>query len=291
MLPAKDDVFPIAEPVFVDGSGTGLASRKNKDRYVEDPKISAVCVVYLLWETVVFIKPCRYASSSSSNLSPPPRTSLRTPKTIYANNPDMYTQNDLHTFSFGAAPSTHISSSSYQPVDPLLRARDDADSDEVAQMPDTTPRPSVVGSAHHRTHPSHSTPFRPSQADKAPKVPNKLREQDSDTTSTFDTSSASASVSSLSKPRQNHRATSGRSFETPQSSSNDLTSDEDGDGRHPFPPNALSSRARGLRNRDQESSLYLSEEDFENDNDDSDHDVTSGPSNQQKYLERPNITI
>lgn len=37
-LPAKDDVFPIAEPVFVDGSGKGLASRKIKDRYVEDPK-------------------------------------------------------------------------------------------------------------------------------------------------------------------------------------------------------------------------------------------------------------
>lgn len=289
-IPAKEDVFPIAEPVSVDGTGKSLVNRKNRDRYVEDPK-SLQYVSFACFPNAVFMKPCRYASSSSSSLSPHPRMSLRAPKTIYANNPDMYTQNDLNTFSFGAAPSTHISSSSYQPVDPLLRPRDDADSDEAMQMPDTTPRPSVVGSAPHRTHPSHSLSFRPGQADKAPKVPKKSREQDSDTTSTFDTSSASASVSSLPEPRQNHRGISARFSETPQSSSNDLTSDEDAGGRHPFPPNALAQIARGLRNRDQESSLYLSEEDFENDNEDFDHDVNNGLSNQKKNFERPNITI
>ncbi|KAF9478795.1 hypothetical protein BDN70DRAFT_879493 [Pholiota conissans] len=230
-------------------------------------------------------KSVQSAPNRTPNSAPPSRVSPRsTPKIEYKIDPDMYTQNDLNTFSFGAAPSTRPSSSSSQLVDPLSRPRDEADSDEVVLNPDTTPRPSVVGSVLHRTHPSHSSrsdvwpsPPRYRQPERGARAAEKSREADSDTTSTFDTSSASASVSSLTRPRgkssRSASQISGRSNETPQTSANDLTSDEEMDGRHPFPPGTLeSSIPRGFRNREQESSLYLSEEDFDNYNDDFDHD-------------------
>ncbi|KAF8973044.1 hypothetical protein BDZ97DRAFT_1912634 [Flammula alnicola] len=222
-------------------------------------------------------------ASTSTSLAPPTRTSPRSAKTTYTNHSDMYTQNDLHTFSFGAAPSTPSSSSS--PIDPLSRPRDEADSDEVVLIPDTTPRPSVVGSQPHRIHPSQSSglddwpsPPRIKQPGRGARAGKKLREPDSDTASThtFGTSSASASVSSLSQPRRltsrGPSHISGRSSETPQTSANDQTSDEEMDGRHPFPPGTLESRPRGFGYTDQEPSLYLSEEEFEGYNEDSDHD-------------------
>ena len=188
----------------------------------------------------------------------------------------MYTHNDLQTFSFGAAPSG--SSSSLSPsVDPLSRSRDEVDSDEISLMPDTTPRPSVVGGQHSRSHQSQSIrmedwpPSLSASRVKAVVSPGEqAREPDSDATSihTFGNSSASASVSSLSRPRgASSRATSrvsGHSSTTPLTSSNDMTSDDDDDmiGRHPLPPEPHQATTSHDLSSDQD---YLSEEDFESD--------------------------
>jgi hypothetical protein len=234
---------------------------------------------------IFYLLICRSIPYQSPSPALPSRVSPRsTPKVEYKVDPEMYTQNDLSTFSFGAALSTHPSTSSSQIVDPLSRPRGEADSDEIVLIPDTTPRPSVVGGGFHRTHPSHSTrlddrpsPSRHKHPDRGKRAAEKSGEPDSDTASNFGTSSASESVSSLPRPRgKSSRGTSqmsGRSSE-PQTSANDLTSDEEMDGRHPFPPGVLESRPRAFRNREQESSLYLSEEDFENYDDDFDHDGT-----------------
>ncbi|KIM45282.1 hypothetical protein M413DRAFT_441963 [Hebeloma cylindrosporum] len=197
----------------------------------------------------------------------PPRTSPRSAKTTYANHPDLYTHNDLNTFSFGAAPSSSSSSSYPHPVDPL--SRHDVDSDEPGLIPDTTPRPSVVGSQQPRNHQSQLPGLENRQTsffDSRLKPPNmgvrpgeKLQERDTDTASnhTFGTSSASVSVSSFSGQREYDSATS----------ANDLTSDEEFDGRHPLPPEPLDPSAP-----EHSSSLYPSEEEFDGYNEDYEHD-------------------
>ncbi|KAF8904399.1 hypothetical protein CPB84DRAFT_1772939 [Gymnopilus junonius] len=208
-------------------------------------------------------------------LAPPPRSPPRPAKTNYS---DMYTHNDLQTFSFGAAPSTS-STSLPPPVDPLSRPRDETDSDEVSLIPDTTPRPSMVGGQHPRSHqsqpsqldnwPSSFSPSRIHPAVVGSASGEKNREPDSDTMSihTFDNSSASASVSSLSGHRRaNSRATSrvsGHSSTTPLTSANDLTSDDDDDmiGRHPLPPEPRQLTATNDLTAS-EQDLYLSEEEF-----------------------------
>jgi len=83
-------------------------------------------------------------------------------------------------------------------------------------------------------------------------------------------SSASASVSSLSSASGLNSLAgsqiSGQSNNTPQTSTNEFTSDDDIDHHHPLPPNFVqdvsSSRRFGA-----ESSTYLSEEDFDDDSD------------------------
>ncbi|KAF9479610.1 hypothetical protein BDN70DRAFT_683080 [Pholiota conissans] len=201
-----------------------------------------------------------FQSAPNRTLSPasPSRVSPRSTPKEYKSDPDIYTQNNLNTFSFGTAPSTRLSSSSSQFVDSVSQPRDEADSDEVQVVlnPDTTPRGSVVGSELHRTHPSH-----PSRSDVWPSLPRHRRPR----------GKSSRSASQI----------SGRSDATPQTLANDLTSDEEMDGRHPFSPSALQSSNPGeFRNRDQESLSHFSEEDFGNCNDDFDHDdVEIDPSN------------
>jgi len=220
--------------------------------------------------------------TAALGLSPPPRT-----KTTYANHPDLYTHNDLNTFSFGAAPSSSSSSSYPHPVDPLSRPRDEVDSDELL-IPDTTPRPSVVGSQHPRGQSSgqenRKTPlldYRSNPPAMGVRSREKLKERDIDTASnhTFGNSSASVSVSSFSAQREvNSRGTSrvsGRSSTTPQTSANDLTDDDDDelDGRHPLPPEPLDPSVSPLvGDPDHASSLYLSEEEFDGYNEDYEHD-------------------
>ena len=201
----------------------------------------------------------------------------------YANHSDMYTQNDLNTFSFGAAIS---SSSSVHAVDPLSRPRDDPDADDLVLIPDTTPRPSVVGTQHPRSHQSQQSfglefnrsPFSSSRIKSSKGVEQKLHERDSDTVSahTFGNSSTSASVSSCRPSGANSRATSrtsGRSNTTPQTSDSGLSSDEDLDGRHPLPAELSSpDLVHEHRHTDQGSSMYASEEEFDVYNDDYDHD-------------------
>ncbi|KAF9479606.1 hypothetical protein BDN70DRAFT_858180 [Pholiota conissans] len=236
-----------------------------------------------------------FQSAPNRTLSPasPSRVSpLSTPKMEYKIDPYMYTENNLNTFSFGTAPSTRLSSSSSQLFDPPSRPRDEADSDSVVLNPDTTPRASVVGSMLHRTHPSHASRLdvwpslpRHRKPERGIRAAEKFRDADSDAASTVDTSSASASVSSLTRPRgkssRSASEISGRSDATPQTLANDLTSDEEMDGRHPFSPSALRSSNPGeFRDREQGSLSHFSEEDFGNCNDDFDHDdVEIDPSN------------
>ncbi|KAJ3493999.1 hypothetical protein NLJ89_g10901 [Agrocybe chaxingu] len=240
-------------------------------------------------------KSCRSSNSRAADpiawgtVLPPPRPSSRSAKMTYASHPELYTQNDLNTFSFGAPHPTSPASLSPS-VDPLSRNRDETDSDEVVLISDTTPRPSVVGQ-HPRSHQSHPSlpedglhslpPPRRKQSNRAPRTKEKSHDRDSDAASvhTFGTSSASASVSSLSRPsRSNSRARSrkgGYSSTTPQTSATDMTSDEDDmDRRHPLPPEPLdpSDVPPRILLREQESTLYLSEEDFDGYADDDDND-------------------
>ena len=219
------------------------------------------------------------APTAARGLTPaPPRT-----KSTYANHPDLYTHNDLNTFSFGAAPSPSSSSSYPHPVDPLSRPRDEVDSDEPVLVPDTTPRPSVVGpqrqsSGLDNRQMSFDPRFNPPAL--GVRSSEKLEEKDTDAASnhTFGNSSASVSVSSFSAQREiNSRGTSqlsGRSSTTPQTSANDLTSDEEElDGRHPLPPEPLDPSVSPLiGDPDHASSLYLSEEELDGYNEESEHD-------------------
>ncbi|KDR75133.1 hypothetical protein GALMADRAFT_157006 [Galerina marginata CBS 339.88] len=269
-LSSRDDHSSLSDPSSLDSSHSKrLIARKISHRDVEEPNKSKIS----------HISPSHSPEMQHSRgLAPPPRS----PRSAKPNYSDMYTQNDLQTFSFGAAPSTPASSSVPPPVDPLSRPRDEADSDELSLIPDTTPRPSVVGSHYPRSHQSQPSgleewqpsfsPTRIKPPGKGARAEGKSRERDSDTmsTHTFGTSSASASVSSL--PRlggANSRADSrisGHSSTTPQTSANDLTSDEDEDmiGRHPLPPEPRDpSLANHFISPDQESSLYLSEEEFD----------------------------
>ncbi|PPQ98782.1 hypothetical protein CVT24_003340 [Panaeolus cyanescens] len=218
------------------------------------------------------------ASDSSRGLAPPPRTSSMNAKMSYASHSELYTQNDLNTYSFGAAASSSSPSLTEQLVDPLSRPRDEQDSDDLASIPDTTPRPSVVAVTHNpRSHQSQYPDFHHSRT----RSSSRAKERDSDlaSNSTFPNSSASASVSSLSRPSEsNHsRATSrSRRSTTPLTSANDLTSDEDeleSDGRHPIPSDFQDLEGPSPhRRRPQTSSLYLSEEDFPDSEQDSESD-------------------
>lgn len=282
--------------------GPQLLDRKINYRNVDEyGKAKSSQYVHAPYLHVPFSHFFRSAASHSTDaldvrgLSPAPlRTST---KTTYVNHPDLYTHNDLNTFSFGAAPS--LSSSSYpHPVDPLSRPRDEVDSDEPFLIPDTTPRPSVVASQYPRSHQSQpsglenrQTPFFDPRLKPSPMgvgSAGKLKERDTDMASnhTFGNSSASVSVSSFSAQREvNSRATSRisrRSSTTPQTSSNDLTSDEEFDGRHPLPPEPLDP-VSPVADPDQASSLYLSEdeydgynEDYENDGVDIDSEIQCG---------------
>ena len=191
-------------------------------------------------------------------------------------NDRMYLQNTLNTFTFGAAPPPSFSSRS---VDPLTRPREEADSDELIYKADTTPRPSVVGPQPSRSHVSqfHSTaggtqcslPSYPPSSARPLRGRSQTKDTDTASSHTFGMSSASASVSSLSSASGLSSLAgsqiSEQSNNTPQTSTNELTSDDDIDHRHPLPPNFVHdapSRRSGA-----ESSTYLSEEDFDDDSD------------------------
>lgn len=172
----------------------------------------------------------------------------------------MYMQNDLNTFSFGAPSSD---SSSVHPIDPLSQPRDDQETDLVS-IPDTTPRPSVVLTPHPRSRPSQSKPSKG-----AGQIPH---ERDSDTASTH--TFGTHSISSSSQP-SGSRTNSGRSNTT---SDNELTSDEELGGRHPLPAEFSSPElSSGSRHLDQDaSSMYVSEEEYDDYNYDYDHDPEAG---------------
>jgi len=225
---------------------------------------------------------CR-SSSSSSDLSGShalhhqPRSSTRTGKTAFSDM--MYEHNELKSFSFGAAPSSSASSLLI-PVDPLYRSRDDVDSEEHSLAPDTTPRPSVVDGQQPHIHPSQQ--LHGSQTSFSLHTNNFTRDSDVVSTRTFGNSSASASVSSFSRPSaSNSRATSrvsGRSSTTPQTSANDLTSDEDEDegeiGRHPLPPEPVETRPLQQRNTHPDGeSMYLSEDESDGYAEEYDNDI------------------
>ena len=245
---------------------------------LDEPK--CVALLISLYSTQPYIYLLRSEVQSTRSLAPPPMTPH---KTTYANYSDIYMQNHLNTFSFGAAPSS--SSSSVHLVDPLSRPRDDTDTDDPVLIPDITPRPSVVGSKYPRSRQSqplvfNKSPIPPSQTKSSKVAKQNPRKRDSDTASahTFGTSSASASISSCSRPSgANSRAasrTSDCSDTTPQTSENDLSSDEALDGRHPLPAE-FSSPDLPVEHKhtDQDSSMYPSEEEFE---DDYDHDPEMG---------------
>ncbi|KAF8813870.1 hypothetical protein BYT27DRAFT_7131049 [Phlegmacium glaucopus] len=226
---------------------------------------------------------------STRSLAPPPTSPSRAPKMFHSNHSDMY--NDLNTFSFGAAPSCSSSSSSLLPVDPLSQPCDDPDPNELGIIPDTTPRPSVVGTQQPRSHQSQQSlqvefnklPARPSRTTSNKASGKKPQERDSDTASThtFGNFYSSASLSSGSRPSDTDSRTasrtSGRSNSTHQTSEDDLSSDEELDGRHPLPAELSSpDLAFGYRHPNQDPSVYSSEEEFDVYNDDYDHDPETG---------------
>lgn len=176
----------------------------------------------------------------------------------------MYMQNHLNTFSFGAPSSD---ASSVHPIDPLSQPRDDQETDFVS-IPDTTPRPSVVLTPHPRSHQSQ----RPSQIKPSKGAGQIPHERDSDSTSTH--TFGTYSISSSSRPSAS-RTSSGRSHTT---TDNDLTSDEELGGRHPLPTELSSPElSPGSRHFDQDiSSMYASEEEYDDYNDDYDHDPEAG---------------
>ena len=92
---------------------------------------------------------------STPNLPLLQKTLSEAQKMTYANHSDMYMQNHLETFSFGAAPSS--SSTSVQLFDPLSRPPDDPDTGNFVHIPDTTPRPSVVGNHNPRSRQSQQS--------------------------------------------------------------------------------------------------------------------------------------
>ena len=178
----------------------------------------------------------------------------------YASYSNMYMQNHLNTFSFGAPSSD---SSPVHPIDPLSRPRDDSETDLVP-IPDTTPRPSVVSTQHSRSHQSQRPQIKSSKG--AGQVP----QSDTASTHTF----GIYSVSSSSRHSGSH-TNSGRSSAT---SDNDLTSDEELGGRHPLPAEFSSPDVSpGCRHTDHDaSSMYASEEEYDDYNDDYDHDPEAG---------------
>jgi hypothetical protein len=222
------------------------------------------------------LHPLRSEVQSTRNLTPPPMTAR---KLNYANYSDMYTQNDLNTFSFGAAPSSE--SSSLYPVDPLSRPRSDPNADDLIPIPDTTPRPSVA-SQLPRSHQSqqlrrselNQSPCRPAQIKSSKGARQKPHERDLDTVSThtFGTSSSSRPSGTISR---GSRINSSRS-NTPSDS--DLASDEEFDGRHPLPAERSNPDiTHGHRHTDQDaSSMYISEEEYDVYNDEYDHDPEMG---------------
>ncbi|EDR11853.1 uncharacterized protein LACBIDRAFT_313723 [Laccaria bicolor S238N-H82] len=210
-----------------------------------------------------------HASQSNCDLPLFSQPNVVTP-TSKDGNDRMYLQNTLNTFTFGAAPPSSFSSRS---VDPLTRPRDETDSDELIYKADTTPRPSVVGPQPSCSHSSQSHSAaggaQPSHSPSSVRARRgRLQTKDTDTASchTFGQSSASASVSSLSSASGlsslANSQISPQSNNTPQTSTNELSSDDDIDHRHPLPPNFVPSRRSGA-----ESSTYLSEEDFDDDSD------------------------
>ncbi|KAF9529260.1 hypothetical protein CPB83DRAFT_790307 [Crepidotus variabilis] len=193
------------------------------------------------------------------------------------NDTELYSQNSLDTFIFGAA-AAFPSPSSTSTIDPLARPREETDSDEILLYPDTTPRPSVIGNGQPNGFSSPHT-----LTDQRPPPPSRLQpalidtprdsevESDAKSIRTYGHSSASASVSSLSRPSgSDSRSTSrvsSRSSVTPQTSGNDLTSSEDEeDNRHPIPAHYDLPQPR--------DSLYLSEEELDiyGDEEDADHE-------------------
>lgn len=158
---------------------------------------------------------------------------------------------------------------------------EDPDSDEARLIPDTTPRPSVVGGEHLGSrHPQHSrlgsqnwqksSDIRPSPGDCSPEP-----EKDSASVYTFGDSSASESAllprGAQPKNRLPSRVSS-HSSSTPHTSGNDITSseEEDMDNKHP-----LSSDADDhpwISRPDQQSPLFLSEDEFDNYDDEADND-------------------
>ncbi|KAF9567945.1 hypothetical protein CPC08DRAFT_655355 [Agrocybe pediades] len=211
----------------------------------------------------------QHSASNSQDFSGPYGV-LQPPRSGKTTFSDMYEHNHLQTFSFGAA-SSSSSSSLVSPIDPLSRPRDDADSEELSLAPDTTPRPSMVGS-----QPARSPNSQLLQSLHAHNFDRREREQDEGYNGVSGNSSASASVSSFSKPSaSNSRATSRvsrRSSTTQQTSPSDLTSDDEEEslGRHPLPPEpreALQdSHSRG-------TPMYLSEEDSDGYSEDYENDI------------------
>ena len=181
----------------------------------------------------------------------------------YANYSNMYMQNHLNTFSFGAPSSDY---SSVHPIDPLSRPCDDQETDLVP-IPDTTPRPSVVSTSHPHSHQLQ----RPSQIKSSKGAGQIPHERDSDTASTH--TFGTYSISSSSRPSGSH-INSGRSNTT---SDNDLTSDEELGGRHPLPAELSSPEiSPGCRHTDQDASMYASEEEYDDYNEDYDDDLEAG---------------
>jgi hypothetical protein len=182
----------------------------------------------------------------------------------YANYSNMYMQNHLNTFSFGAPSSD---SSSVHPIDPLSRPRDDLETDLVP-ITDTTPRPSVVSTSQHPLSHQSQRPSRIKSSKGAGQIP-PARDSDTASTHTFGT----CSISSSSRPSDSRTNSSSNA-----TSDNDITSDEELGGRHPLPAEFSSPEISPVyRHTDQDvSSMYASEEEYDAYNDDYDHDLDAG---------------
>lgn len=169
-------------------------------------------------------------------------------------------------------------------LEPPPVVAEDPDSDEARLIPDTTPRPSVVGGQHiGGRHPQHSrlglqnwqkssetSDIRPLPGDYSPEL-----EKDSASVYTFGDSSASESVLLPRVTQPTNRLpsrVSSHSSSTPHTSGNDITSseEEDMDNKHP-----LSSDADDhpwMCRPDQQSPLLLSEDELDNYDDEADND-------------------
>lgn len=169
----------------------------------------------------------RFSGTRSVDSSMPRGSTAQPIPSLYRDDKDMYTQNDLDSFSFGAARASYTASIIAPAIDPLSRY----EGGEENIGSDTTPRPSVVANYSERGDPSQLGTSNRGPGDR------------------YRGPSDRPGFTSNARP-------------TSQVSHQDLTSDDESHGRHATTSSTSGSRSQS-RHMEEETQPYLSEEDVD----------------------------